>query len=344
VFGLVGVEERLWRAPGQSYLRPFAAVAKVSARGKSRRLQRVLCDFGAEHSFARGNERLKEHYGFELNASAVREATLHHAARASRQLEAHYAQSFRMLPARGPAQVVAETDGSMICTLEADRARKGPRPREWKEMRLCAARAQGRVETTYAAGFCSVEETGRRWGHCARDAGWALETHLHVVADGAPWIALQSREVFGESARVLVDFYHVSEYLAAAAPSCRPQSPKGWLHTQQKRLKRGAAALVLEALEPFSEAASVAEPDAPVRSALRYLQNRLDCLDYPAALAGELPIGSGLIESGHKHLLQARLKQAGSAWLPQHADAIAQLRVLRANHQWDHFWQLPLAA
>jgi len=302
-------------------------------------LQRALCDFGAEDSFERATQRLKEHYGFALNASAVREVTLDHAARATGQLAEHYAQSFRVLPGKGPGHVVAEIDGTMICTVEAGRARTQARPREWKEMRLSAAQAQGSVETCYAAGFNPVGEAGRRWGHCARDAGWALESRIHVVADGAEWIRLQSREVFGDAADVLVDFFHVSEYLAAAAPGCRPQSPRSWLHTQQKRLKRGAPEAVLEAMEPFCEPASVADEEAPVRSAIRYLRNRLECLDYPGAIARELPIGSGLIESGHKHVLHARLKQAGSAWLPHHADAIAQLRVLRANHQWDAFWE-----
>jgi hypothetical protein len=82
----------------------------------------------------------------------------------------------------------------------------------------------------------------------------------------------------------------------------------------------------------------VADEDAPVRNAYRYLTNRLDCLDYPRALKLELPIGSGMIESGHRHVLHARLKKAGAAWLATSADQIAQLRVLRANQQWDSFW------
>ena len=44
-----------------------------------------------------------------------------------------------------------------------------------------------------------------------------------------------------------------------------------------------------------------------------------------------LPIGSGLIEAGHKHVLQARLKISGAAWLPSNAETVAQLRVLRSN-------------
>ena len=44
-------------------LRPFCARAGVEARGSSRRLQRALVDFGAEESFARAAQRVREHYG-----------------------------------------------------------------------------------------------------------------------------------------------------------------------------------------------------------------------------------------------------------------------------------------
>ena len=62
-----------------------------------------------------------------------------------------------------------------------------------------------------------------------------------------------------------------------------------------------------------------------MRQGHRCLKDRLDCLDYPQALQLGLPIGSGLIESGHRQVLQARLKKAGTAWLPDHADQIAYL-------------------
>jgi hypothetical protein len=70
----------------------------------------------------------------------------------------------------------------------------------------------------------------------------------------------------------------------------------------------------------------------------RYLHNRRDALDYASALKLDLPIGSGLIESERRHVLQARLKKAGTSWLPQTAEAMAQLRVLRANLPWQSLW------
>jgi hypothetical protein len=45
-----------------------------------------------------------------------------------------------------------------------------------------------------------------------------------------------------------------------------------------------------------------------------------------------------MIQSGHRHVLQAHLKKAGTAWLHDDADQIAHLWVLRANRQWQSLW------
>ena len=331
------MRERIWRRSTQNYVRPLPQRLGVRARGRSNRLERVLTDFGCEHAFGRAAQSVREHYGFEIGASAVRLTTLKHSQRALLKLQAHYEQPFRVLPARGEEHLIAQADGTMICTV-APGPRKGKRPREWQEMRLVAAQAKDRATIVYGATFGSVQETGRRWGHCTREAGWGLNSQIQAMGDGAEWIRLQSREVFGTQATFLCDFFHVSQYLGAAAQTCRPTKPDRWRRTQQKRLRRGAVLKITAALEPNLEPDGTPEEEAPVRSAHRYLTNRMDCLDYPRALSLGLPIGSGMIESGHRHVLQARLKKAGAAWLHDHADQLAHLRVLRANHQWESFW------
>lgn len=331
------VEERIWRSAGQSHRRVFCVQAGVKARGKSRALKRVMSDFGAEHSFAQAAARVKEHYGLEVHSSSVRAATLEAARKAEKKLESKYGHPYRVLPARGKEYVVAEADGTMICTVKPG-GRKGKRPREWKEMRLMAAQAQGDSQAVYAATFKSVDDAGRRWAHCARDAGWGLQSQIHVVADGAEWIRIQGGRIFGEQHRMLCDFYHVSEYLAAASQTASPSRGEQWRQTQQRRLKRGASGTVIAELAARREPPDTPTDQAPVTNAHRYLTNRRDCLDYASAIQQELPIGSGLIESGHRHVLQARLKKAGTSWLPATAEAMAQLRILRANLQWSSLW------
>ena len=109
----------------------------------------------------------------------------------------HTVSPFGTCPWWAAEHVIAEADGTMICTVGPGK-RNRPRPRDWKEMRLVAAQALGSATTVYAATFGRVEEAGRRWGHCARQAGWGLKSRIHAVGDGADWIRLQSREVFRE--------------------------------------------------------------------------------------------------------------------------------------------------
>ena len=55
----------------------------MKCRGKSLALERALTGFGAEKSFQRASEQLKEHYGGDLHRSSIREVTLKHAERAA---------------------------------------------------------------------------------------------------------------------------------------------------------------------------------------------------------------------------------------------------------------------
>jgi hypothetical protein len=334
----VEVSERIWQTDFSSYARLLGVTIGVEPRSRSKRLNRVLTDFGCEHSFAQAAARVNEHYGFVISVSAVRSATLQAAQKAKERMDAEYAEPFRVIPAEGAAFVVAQADGSMLCTVPEGLARNAKRPREWKEVRLAAAQSLGSSQTFYAATFGQVDLVGQRWGHCAKRAGWGLNTQIHAVGDGAEWIRLQTREVFGPEATFLCDYYHVSEYLAEAAEICCPNGPSRWRKTQQKRLRRGAVQKVLNALAEHKEPEGTPEEDAPVNNAHRYLNNRLDCIDYARAIAHGLPIGSGMIESGHRHVLQARMKKAGAAWLPSTAEIMANLRVLRANNQWASLW------
>ena len=144
--------------------------------------------------------------------------------------------------------------------------------------------------------------------------------------------------MFGIGRHILCDFYRISEYIGAAAATCCGQQPNRWRRTQQKHLRCGTVQQVIACLGEQIKPGGTPEEEAPVRNAHRYLTNRIDSLDYLTALNLGLPIGSGLIESGHRHVLHARLTRAGTAWLSSHAAQIAQLRVIRANHDWETFW------
>lgn len=169
-------------------------------------------------------------------------------------------------------------------------------------------------------------------------------TRIHGVGDGAPWIADQFEYQFGTQSHYLIDFYHLCDYLAAAAPACAPEHPANWLTVQKARFKSGQLGAVMADLDLYREPqptpeATTLRPDTPVRDAYRYIANRPGQFDYPAAIAANLPIGSGEVESAHRYIVQKRLKLPGAWWTTSNAQAMLNLRCLRANHRWADYWQ-----
>lgn len=82
-------------------MRLLPGILGVTPRGRSRRLDRALTDFGCEQSFAQAARSIQEHYGFEIGATCVRTATLTHAQRAREILLEQYEQPFRAVPETG---------------------------------------------------------------------------------------------------------------------------------------------------------------------------------------------------------------------------------------------------
>jgi hypothetical protein len=328
------VEEQLLRLSRRGpELRPFCAQAGVRPGGYSRRLQRALADFGAEDSFAWAARRVREHYGIDVPASAARVWTLHHG-------KAIGAMTEVCTPQPDAAGAIAQMDGSMVPIVqtkaEAGDARKN-KTLCWREARLCLARAQGSASPIYGATLGTVQVAGWLWKDTARLAGVTAATAVHGLGDGAPWILAKFQSNFGEQGSYLIDFFHVSEYLAAAAPKvARPDKQIEWRQRQQARLLDNRVPAVLRALEKHLEPPG--QEEAPVRVAYQYLHERRHHLDYAGALARKLPIGSGEIESGHRHVIQSRLKISGAWWTERNMETMLGLRAARANQWWESYW------
>ena len=153
-------------------------------------------------------------------------------------------------------------------------------------------------------------------------------------------IAELIEDLFGEQGSYLIDFYHVCEYLSAAAKTIAPDAAAGkaWMEAQKDTLKTGRAGAVPNALLPHCESLDVRDEQAPVRVCHRYLSARRDQLKYREALAEGLPIGSGEIESAHRCVAQKRLKLPGAWWLVEHAEHMLALRINRLNGDWAAYW------
>ena len=329
-------------------VRAFKRLANIGCHSCSLPLQRRIVDFYSERSGRASVAALAEHYSIEVPLYIVTAVTGQVAKEAC---EFNLERPAGAVPA---AVQVTEVDGSMVSIVEfkdaadvSDPAEKADKRKrrtcQWNEIRVCSTHDTKLADARYGICFEGVLETGLMMAMTCAQSGMDPTTHIHGVGDGATWIAAQYEVQFGTQGSYLLDFYHGCEYLSEAAAGCpgggTPAGKKSWMEKQKKRLKENRYGEVIGELEGNIEAPEVADKEAPVRRCWRYLSNRKGQLDYKGAIDAELPIGSGEVESSHRHLLQQRLKIPGAWWKKETAADMAQLRVMRTNNEWETFWQ-----
>lgn len=149
---------------------------------------------------------------------------------------------------------------------------------------------------------------------------------LIFLSDGAIWLR-QMMETAFPNAVLILDFYHVMEWLGKAAQVGlrRASSREPWLANQHKRLLASELDEVLAALDALKGQSAVV---AQVRA---YLVSNRDRMDYATYVVNGWLIGSGAVESAHRTLLQSRLKLSGQRWSEVGANRLIALRTYVAN-------------
>ena len=247
---------------------------------------------------------------------------------------------------QGVCLLIAEMDGTNvpIVTIPEKREKNSSSDRRklrevgWREARLCLARRPESVTAIYRATMGGVDKAGTELMSCFVEAGGGKTTRLHCVGDAAPWIIKQVEERFPHQASYLIDFFHLSEYLSAAAEALVEANKQQWLNQQQEKMKENRMSEVLKLLRKARGDGRDIESDKSVRACERYLSNHEQYFDYKGALERGLPIGSGEVEGGHRWVIQKRLKLSGAWWKEENAEKMLALRVMRANDEWQSYW------
>lgn len=329
-------------------LRPFSVSAEVKCRGCSLLVERLLTDFGADESFVKAVEKAKEHYGIEIPASTARTIIEKHAEK-MRCLEG---QNIFKSSAKKTDCIIVEADGGMVPLVNIDKAQKEQQPDHrkgktlfWKEGIVTFARGQKTVQSYFRATMNPRDSVGKQLSECVKLAGSHANTQFHCIGDGAPWIAEQVESQFGANAKFLIDFYHLSEYLGAAAQCIDPANHLQWLTVQKALMLENRSDKVFEALQAYidshgKDGAGGENSKCPVSRCFNYMDKRRKYFDYKAALEAGLPIGSGEIESSVRTIIQHRLKIPGAWWCIENANSMLALETLRANKHWDQYWFL----
>jgi hypothetical protein len=158
-----------------------------------------------------------------------------------------------------------------------------------------------------------------------------------AVQDGADWLQGFVDGHRQDAVRIL-DFAHAAEYLGQVAEQGKQAGhhlPARWLPILVHQLKHHGPSRVLAHLERLEQRWHL----PGIGEALRYFRKRLPQLQYPQFLAAGWPIGSGMVESANKVVMQARLKGAGMHWEPGNVNPMLALRNALRNERWEETWQ-----
>jgi hypothetical protein len=239
----------------------------------------------------------------------------------------------------GPAVQQVSVDGAMVPLVHG----------EWAEVKTLAigtvARAAGaepRVQAlsyysrlTDAATFCRL---GRL--ECHR-RGTATAGTVLGICDGAEWCQHCLDWYCPQAVRIL-DFPHAAEHLSRAAQAvfgAGTAALSEWLGPQLHTLKHGDPDTVLAALRTLPGAPAAEPGAAAVRDeVVAYLTKRRAQIAYAEFRAAGYPIGSGVVESANKLVVEARLKGSGMHWARANVNPMVALRAAVCSDRWADAW------
>jgi hypothetical protein len=148
----------------------------------------------------------------------------------------------------------------------------------------------------------------------------------------------------GVNVTIICDFIHVLEYLWNAAGCLYPDlDTERWVHCQATKVLHGHARKVAGMIRRQATNARLQGARRKgADEAANYLTNKAPYLDHPTALREGWPIATGIIEGACRHLVKDRMDITGARWGLPGAEAILKLRAIKANGDFDAYWQYHL--
>ena len=256
--------------------------------------------------FAQAAEVLALFTGVQLSPATVRRRT---EAAGAVAVALETAEAERILhecpvPPPGPSRLVFSADGAMVPLRHG----------EWAEVRTLAVGEphvpgpDGTVQThtlSYFSRLTDADTFGRLALSEVARRGVLTAPQVAAVMDGAEWLQ-GFIDLHCQRAVRILDFAHAAQRIAEIGQAMWGEgSPAAqqWTAEQLHTLKHTGPTPVLTVLQSLR--AQQPELDG-LATNLAYLKKRIAQLDYPRFQAAGWPIGSGMVESGNKVVVEAR--------------------------------------
>ena len=309
-------------------------------------VQEAITRLSSRMSYREAHQELELLWKVAISKGCMRDVTLRHGHVADALIKEKVAhlEATAPTPTAQPEQMVMCTDGAMVQLTSG----------EWREVKTVAfgefrphwdAKQRKVVTKTDGISYFSRVENADVFSRSAlvewhRRGGENAHTVV-AVQDGALWIQSFIDYHCPQATRV-IDFAHAQEYVATvgrAIHGAETDAFQQWYTQMSKQLGRQPPQRTVNDLRLLQRQ----HPDHPegeaIELAIRYLEKRLQMIDYPHFRRQQIPIGSGNVESGHKVVMQQRMKQAGMRWAEASLNPMLALRVALCNQTWHTSWQ-----
>jgi|SRR5579859_2325337 len=290
--------------------------------------------------FARAAVMLQRLLGIQVSEPTVRRLTEMAGARYEAVQRMQSQEQDQQGEQDGEPRLVVSTDGAYVPLIKG----------EWAEVRTVAIGEavqekayKGSEEThvrclsyfsrmTDAATFADLAsgEMQRR--------GVGRAKAVCSMSDGADWIQ-GFLDLHRPDALRILDFPHAAEHANVLGEALRQAGqalPQEILARSLHVLKHRGPRSLLHILAQLPQEMQQKEG---VREQLNYFRKREALMQYPVYQRQGWPIGSGMVESANKVVVQARLKGAGMHWEPAHVNPMLALRTAVCNERWDEAWR-----
>ena len=194
------------------------------------------------------------------------------------------------------------------------------------------------VATSYVAHLGGPEVFGQAVWAEARRRQWTRAKETVAVGDGAPWVWNLVAEHFFDS-RQVVDWYHATTHLHQAAALLKGEgtpAAQQWFKDYETKLFEGHADQIADHLR--TQAKTQRKVADPLRREAGYFADNVRRMQYLEIREDDLPIGSGMVESGCKQY-RARFAGPGMRWSRPGLQRLLPVRTAIMSRRFDDWWQ-----
>jgi hypothetical protein len=364
IIGVIKWERRLGRCPNKCAIGQVAsldeALGLVSNQKSDSGLQRVACLVAIFVPFETAAMLLQQLTGIDVSGCAIWEWVQSVGQRMMQSLAAELsALASGELPAEEGmrAEIAAQTllmgaDGVMVPFRPQESTAKGKT--KWREVKVAILARLGSVRTRQgklsarlhrhrvAAVLGDIDDLSERMWLEALKQGVKNAPQVLWLSDGARGFWRLFEERFQDQATGVLDFYHAAQNLWSGVKvwlDGRTKCCQEWFTAARHRLRHGQAEAVLADIKAALALEGLPVSALPALTKLyNYLDKHRDHIQYHKLKEMGLPIGSGLVESTCKWLIQQRFKGVGMRWSEDGFNHLLHLRLAWVNGRFDSFF------